>query len=512
VSGDTPEIVLNEFGDLSRKARRELEARGIDPDTAVVEYIAATGQMPVISAEEAAAAKAQAQVEAAVAREETISAPPVQAQTPEKEIEQPVSAPVEQVAVAIEPVVPPISVPVTAAETGPIEPLVVSPALDSGSLHAVEETLATVSEHTGEIVTGFDSLVSTTTEDIVSGPSKGELRRLARKEKKAQSLAAKAEKAAAKEEAAAQAASAAALIEAQQEQARAEDESRRADQEAADRAERERLDAEQAESEKREAEAAEERRLVQEQREEQQREEQRREEQLREEQRREEQRREEQRAAEAAAAASLATSAATATSQTSDQPSQLDVEDVAEDEELVDEVQPQTISEATAAIAIAEAVAAAEAVVEAGEVSVDNGNLTSAVPATTGSISVIPNTLILPNLPETTGNIAPIVPTGEIVITGSILIPSSVSQTGALEAIDTSEIDIIAEEDQPTPTQGMAPVSAASAVSAYNISNTVVTTPRGMNERLPFILSVTAAGLAVAVVALFVAGYFLGMF
>ncbi|MEY4996787.1 MAG: hypothetical protein RLY59_191 [Actinomycetota bacterium] len=502
MSGDTPEIVLNEFGDLSRKARRELEARGIDPDTAVVEYIAATGQMPVISAEEAAAAKAQAQVEAAVAREETISAPPVQAQTPEKEIEQPVSAPVEQVAVAIEPVVPPISVPVTAAETGPIEPLVVSPALDSGSLHAVEETLATVSEHTGEIVTGFDSLVSTTTEDIVSGPSKGELRRLARKEKKAQSLAAKAEKAAAKEEAAAQAASAAALIEAQQEQARAEDESRRADQEAADRAERERLDAEQAESEKREAEAAEERRLVQEQREEQRREE----------QRREEQRREEQRAAEAAAAASLATSAATATSQTSDQPSQLDVEDVAEDEELVDEVQPQTISEATAAIAIAEAVAAAEAVVEAGEVSVDNGNLTSAVPATTGSISVIPNTLILPNLPETTGNIAPIVPTGEIVITGSILIPSSVSQTGALEAIDTSEIDTIAEEDQPAPTQGMAPVSAASAVSAYNISNTVVTTPRGMNERLPFILSVTAAGLAVAVVALFVAGYFLGMF
>lgn len=502
MSGDTPEIVLNEFGDLSRKARRELEARGIDPDTAVVEYIAATGQMPVISAEEAAAAKAQAQVEAAVAREETISAPPVQAQTPEKEIEQPVSAPVEQVAVAIEPVVPPISVPVTAAETGPIEPLVVSPALDSGSLHAVEETLATVSEHTGEIVTGFDSLVSTNTEDIATGPSKGELRRLARKEKKAQSLAAKAEKAAAKEEAAAQAASAAALIEAQQEQARAEDESRRAAQEAADRAERERVDAERAESEKREAEAAEERRLAQEQREEQQREE----------QRREEQRREEQRAAEAAAAASLATSAATATSQTSDQPSQLDVEDVAEDEELVDEVQPQTISEATAAIAIAEAVAAAEAVVEAGEVSVDNGNLTSAVPATTGSISVIPNTLILPNLPETTGNIAPIVPTGEIVITGSILIPSSVSQTGALEAIDTSEIDIIAEEDQPAPTQGMAPVSAASAVSAYNISNTVVTTPRGMNERLPFILSVTAAGLAVAVVALFVAGYFLGMF
>ena len=121
--------------------------------------------------------------------------------------------------------------------------------------------------------------------------------------------------------------------------------------------------------------------------------------------------------------------------------------------------------------------------------------------------------MILPSLPETTGSIAPINPTGEIVITGSILIPSSVSQVGAnLENLDTSDIDVIKDEEEVAPTQGMAPVSAATAVSAYNISNSVVTTPRGMNERLPFILSITAAGLAVGVVALFVAGYFLGLF
>jgi hypothetical protein len=33
-----------------------------------------------------------------------------------------------------------------------------------------------------------------------------------------------------------------------------------------------------------------------------------------------------------------------------------------------------------------------------------------------------------------------------------------------------------------------------------------------MNERLPFILSIAAAGLAVGVVALFVTGYILGIF
>ncbi|BDU10783.1 hypothetical protein AINA4_07040 [Aurantimicrobium sp. INA4] len=496
MSGDTPEIVLNEFGDLSRKARRELEARGIDPDTAVVEYIAATGQMPVITPEEAAAAKAQAQVEAERSRvEEVVPSPSVTFPTPTRP--ESVVSPVEQVDIEPESAVPPISVPVTAAETGPIEPLVVSPALDSGSLTAVEETLATVSEHTGEIVTGFDSLLTTNTDTVSTGPSKSELRKLARKEKKAQSAAVKAEKLAAKEAAlreAEAAAAAAAVIAAEQKEARATEAKLAAERAESERLEAERVAAEIAEAERRAAESADA---------------QRREEQARAD---EKKREEQQLQAEVAAAETIAETSEPA-SAAEDLPLE-ELEDVSvdDDDDQESELEPQTISEATAAIAIAEAVAAAEAVVEAGEVSVDNGNLASAVPATTGSISVIPNTLILPNLPETTGSIAPIVPTGEIVITGSILIPSSVSQTGALDAIDTSEVDIIADEDQPAPTQGMAPVSAASAVSAYNISNTVVTTPRGMNERLPFILSVTAAGLAVGVVALFVAGYFLGLF
>ncbi|MEY4997115.1 MAG: hypothetical protein RLY59_519 [Actinomycetota bacterium] len=505
MSGDTPEIVLNEFGDLSRKARRELEARGIDPDTAVVEYIAATGQMPVITPEEAAVAKAQAQVEAEISRAEEVVLAPSAAQPIPSRPELAVP-PVEQVAIEPQTTVPHISVPVTAAETGPIEPLVVSPALDSGSLTAVEETLATVSEHTGEVVTGFDSLLTTNTDNVSTGPTKSELRKLARKEKKAQSAAVKAEKLAAKkasqreaQDAAVAAAAVAAVIAAEQEEARAAEAQLAAERAESERLEAERVAAEIAEAKRRAAESAEAEHRA-------------------EQARAEEKKREEQLQAEVAAAATVAAELTIAeTSEPASTHENLPVEELEDesvdaDDDLEFELEPQTISEATAAIAIAEAVAAAEAVVEAGEVSVDNGNLASAVPATTGSISIIPNTLILPNLPETTGSIAPIVPTGEKVITGSILIPSSVSQTGALEAIDTSEVDIIAEEDQPAPTQGMAPVSAASAVSAYNISNTVVTTPRGMNERLPFILSVTAAGLAVGVVALFVAGYFLGLF
>lgn len=496
MSGDTPDIVLNEFGDLSRKARRELEARGIDPDTAVVEYIAATGQMPVITPEMAAAAKAEAQAEAAAAKAfeaEVVEEHIAPVEEPAEEIVAPVQSVVEQTSI------PPVSVPVTSAETGPIEPLAVAPALDLGSLSAVEETLAAVSDQTGEIVTsGFDSLVSVETSDVPTGPTKGEARRLARKEKKAQALAAKQEKIAAAAESKAAAAAAAETLAVEKAAIKAAEEDAR-EQSKADAAELATREAEAlAAAEARETELAAEReaaRVSQEA--------------LEAEQARIALEKEEQAIAEAAAAATAAASVKEETSQ------ELVVEelDTFDDDEYEEEVEPQTISEATAAIAIAEAVAAAEAVVEAGEVNIEYGNLANSVPATTGSISVISNALILPTLPETTGSIAPINPTGEIVITGSILIPSSVSQVGAnLENLDTSDIDVIKDDEEVAPTQGMAPVSAATAVSAYNISNSVVTTPRGMNERLPFILSITAAGLAVGVVALFVAGYFLGLF
>ena len=496
MSGDTPDIVLNEFGDLSRKARRELEARGIDPDTAVVEYIAATGQMPVITPEMAAAAKAEAQAEAAAAKAfeaEVVEEHIAPVEEPAEEIVAPVQSVIEQTSI------PPVSVPVTSAETGPIEPLAVAPALDLGSLSAVEETLAAVSDQTGEIVTsGFDSLVSVETSDVPTGPTKGEARRLARKEKKAQALAAKQEKIAAAAESKAAAAAAAETLTVEKAVIKAAEEDAR-EQSKADAAELATREAEAlAAAEARETELAAEReaaRVSQEA--------------LEAEQARIALEKEEQAIAAAAAAATAAASVKEETSQ------ELVVEelDTFDDDEYEEEVEPQTISEATAAIAIAEAVAAAEAVVEAGEVNIEYGNLANSVPATTGSISVISNALILPTLPETTGSIAPINPTGEIVITGSILIPSSVSQVGAnLENLDTSDIDVIKDDEEVAPTQGMAPVSAATAVSAYNISNSVVTTPRGMNERLPFILSITAAGLAVGVVALFVAGYFLGLF
>ena len=187
---------------------------------------------------------------------------------------------------------------------------------------------------------------------------------------------------------------------------------------------------------------------------------------------------------------------------------------------------PTTISEATAAQALAEAIAAHNAARIDNGLEVDSSAVAAAVLAedyeqfsvgvstATGSIPTISNALILPTLPEDTGSIIPIATnTGEIMITESVSIPSSISQLGAhLESLDTSEVDVIANDEDITPTDALAPVSATTAVSSYNLNNAVVTVPRRMSDRLPLVLSLTAAGLAVAVVALFVAGYFLGIF
>jgi hypothetical protein len=188
---------------------------------------------------------------------------------------------------------------------------------------------------------------------------------------------------------------------------------------------------------------------------------------------------------------------------------------------------PTTIAEATAALALAEAIAAHNAArIDNGlEIEDDSAAAVAAlaedfdpfsggVSTSTGSIPTISNALILPTLPEDTGSIVPIsTNTGEILITESVSIPSAISQLGAHpESLDTSEVDVIAHDEEIVATDALAPVSATTAVSSYNLNNAVVTVPRRMGDRLPLVLSLTAAGLAVAVVALFVAGYFLGIF
>lgn len=136
---------------------------------------------------------------------------------------------------------------------------------------------------------------------------------------------------------------------------------------------------------------------------------------------------------------------------------------------------------------------------------------------TTTSTGVIPTTshaLVLPTLPEDDPLvIAAMNQTGEIVITGQITLPVGIAQVGADTAsLDTSELDLIIEDDEVGSGQDLAPVSASQAVSAFTGAAISVTMPKRTNEKLPVILAISAAVLALGVVGLFVANYFLRVF
>jgi hypothetical protein len=191
---------------------------------------------------------------------------------------------------------------------------------------------------------------------------------------------------------------------------------------------------------------------------------------------------------------------------------------------------PQTIAAATAATAataIAGSIASRRRAYEHTDVVIDHREDSSEITEdyepfsfstmSTQSTGIIPTTgsaLILPTLPEhAPGALSSFNHTGEIYLTGSISLPSSMGSYGAdMLSLDTSEIDIISDDEDVSSSQDLAPVRASSAVSAYSTSNTVVTVPSKFRDRLPLVLAITAAGLAVGVVALFITGYVLGVF
>lgn len=196
------------------------------------------------------------------------------------------------------------------------------------------------------------------------------------------------------------------------------------------------------------------------------------------------------------------------------------VEEIAMVEEVavVDDAVPQTIAEAAAELRRQE-------MVESGQLRVDDAEdgdevvseyepFSIPTTAATATISTTSNALILPTLPEEQPSVLQALnETGEIVTTGSIILPQSIAQMGAdVSSIDTSEIDVIGEQVENMAVTDLAPVSASQAVSAFNTSTSVTTAPRRWTERLPMILAITAAVLAVGVVGLFVANYFFGVF
>jgi hypothetical protein len=110
------------------------------------------------------------------------------------------------------------------------------------------------------------------------------------------------------------------------------------------------------------------------------------------------------------------------------------------------------------------------------------------------------NAIILPNsaLADPTGALNA---TGEVILTGSIDLPASLSSTGSHRPIDGAEVDRLLEQHDEQPETDASPVRASRAVSSHTSTRQVVLAAAKPKEsRTPLILGVTvgAVGLAAA--------------
>ncbi|MDQ1576505.1 MAG: hypothetical protein QOH55_1655 [Microbacteriaceae bacterium] len=124
------------------------------------------------------------------------------------------------------------------------------------------------------------------------------------------------------------------------------------------------------------------------------------------------------------------------------------------------------------------------------------------------------NALILPSIPSAPDAMGPLTSTGEILITGSIDLPRSLGATGQHpDRYDSPDMDRMFDQaESELNTSDVAPIRASRAVSTHTSTRGVITPPKRRGGRLPVVLSITAAVLALGVIALLIAGYVFKVF
>ncbi|WP_439690434.1 hypothetical protein ACRQ4C_05720 [Curtobacterium sp. SP.BCp] len=113
-----------------------------------------------------------------------------------------------------------------------------------------------------------------------------------------------------------------------------------------------------------------------------------------------------------------------------------------------------------------------------------------------------PNAIVLPNsaLADPTGALNA---TGEVILTGSIDLPASLSSTGSHRPIDGAEVDRLLEQHDEQPETDASPIRASRAVSSHTSTRQVVLAaakPKESKTPMVLAISVGAVGLSAAAV------------
>ena len=144
------------------------------------------------------------------------------------------------------------------------------------------------------------------------------------------------------------------------------------------------------------------------------------------------------------------------------------------------------------------------------ETQVNESTISRSVGAGSGVITT--SALVLPSIP--THDFGPLTSTGEILVTGSIDLPRSLSSTGAHPAqLDESDLDHLLDPgDHQVSATDSSPVRAIRAVSTHTSTRGMIATGKPQGNRMFTVLIVAAAGMFVVVGSLLVVALASGVF
>ncbi len=133
--------------------------------------------------------------------------------------------------------------------------------------------------------------------------------------------------------------------------------------------------------------------------------------------------------------------------------------------------------------------------------------------AATGSLAAS-NALILSQTPDTGSFSAPVVATGEVLITGTFNLPESFGSTGTSHgSSDGKEIDAVLVDGELPASSSPTPIAASSAISTIKSADDIIKPPAPeKGGRLMLALVITAGALALALTGALIVALVTGVF
>ena len=131
-----------------------------------------------------------------------------------------------------------------------------------------------------------------------------------------------------------------------------------------------------------------------------------------------------------------------------------------------------------------------------------------------GNVSTATNALVLPTTSQLNDIASAINSTGEILVTGSITLPSALGSTGGdSRRYDDPDVDALFDAyDNELVATDSAPVSAIRAVSTHTSTHGVITANKPTGNRMLTVMMISAGVMGVAVFGLLIAGFVLNIF